>query len=1411
MGSVLSPGQMEKPIQRRSNESLDGMPFIMSDFVRGLIDFAPTEETKRLGFAENQLEGTVALFNMLARNRCAYLADEVGMGKTYVALAVMSLVRYFKPDARIVVIAPRENIQRKWVKELSNFVRLNWTLVGSRVKSLQGGPVWEPVLCRSLLDFAHQAILNDDRDFFLRMTSFSLALKRVENRRRLRRELRRLIPWLSRHTVSPKTPEGFRDAFGCALNAAIPEADLVVVDEGHNLKHGFREKGSIRNRIMGFAFGHPAGASPERPWYGSRVKRLLLLSATPFEEEYAAIHRQFSVFGFGNVPLHDAKGGATVRLSDLEDRELSDHAKREIVGRLMVRRVSGLRIAGKLWTKNMYRREWRMGGYQVHDDPMRLDDPKQRLIVALMQKKVAEILQSEKFNNHFQIGMLSSFESFLESVETARKSKARKEQEKKEQEKAAGAAGEVPISEMESSGNGAGDAEEEGARRVFDGRQKASARERKGIDTAAIASVVESYRRQFGASLPHPKLDATAHALASVFDSGEKTLVFVRRVATVRELAAKLDAEFDTWLLRHMERSLPERLHPELAKLFVAYEGERRARPEERFERLSLDTRERDPHDLQDERHFVEEEDAGSAETFFAWFFRGTGPEDVLSGAAFQKNRLSSVGSLYSTLFEDDHVSWLLGRPADPLAALCAAGGERPKRFLPALRERAFRHFQARSQQRERYPRLFVFQCYQVAALEMLAARHDDLGEKARIVLEERHPGLSVPRDRSELPAGFPGPQEAIGITTFITELARRPRLREALWPAGNDPDFRARFRCREQRRELLSGMARLGSAYVDLYCTAMSPLESFGLRSQTETARSDTDLAQRFADLLEKQQDTPGFHTFRELSEAAANFNLLIGVNFPEVPHARLHELAAIYGATLQRQSPVGHMSGGVNKRLVRQFRMPGFPLALITTDVLQEGEDLHTFCRRVVHYGISWTPSAMEQRTGRVDRIGSLVQRRLDGSPIIPDPDEWLQVFYPHLRDTVEVLQVRRVLRRLNRFLRLITKTVGQDEDRDSRIDVTREFLDELEAVAPVKEPLESAFPVGGAWLRGRLGAGDVPQSSEPVLESHLERLWEGLAKRYAVEGQRDARPYSHTGLAYLADSGIARREELPPGAVASEEDRQHWKRFRIFLRSQAAGAAALLRCKSHVGKVNLRDDKTLDCLYDLQRDLGQVKVCANRSERDREDMISVEGDILFDPKTTDPEELETLVSRVAYAAAALRVGLEFDVEPSGRRLSAVKHAWARESSEVGLVQKMADDLIALGAVQWERKGRVIRAQIGRFKRFQPTGSTPIDRWQDVEIARRGEICILRSVVVRPKFVTRNHAHWRRLAYRVWRKNAEKDLVAFAFDRGDRLIGLIEQPLATLAPEELSFYVETVAKECDRFEYVLTGEDVG
>ena len=63
--------------------------------------------------------------------------------------------------------------------------------------------------------------------------------------------------------------------------------------------------------------------------------------------------------------------------------------------------------------------------------------------------------------------------------------------------------------------------------------------------------------------------------------------------------------------------------------------------------------------------------------------------------------------------------------------------------------------------------------------------------------------------------------------------------------------------------------------------------------------------------------------------------------------------------------------------------------------------------------------------------------------------------------------------------------------------------------------------------------------------------------------------------------------------------------------------------------------------------------------------------------------------------------------------------------------------------------------------------------------------------------------------LAFRIWRRNALKAVVTFTIDRRERVIGLIDQPIESVHPKELKFYIETLARECDRFEYILTGAD--
>jgi len=61
-----------------------------------------------------------------------------------------------------------------------------------------------------------------------------------------------------------------------------------------------------------------------------------------------------------------------------------------------------------------------------------------------------------------------------------------------------------------------------------------------------------------------------------------------------------------------------------------------------------------------------------------------------------------------------------------------------------------------------------------------------------------------------------------------------------------------------------------------------------------------------------------------------------------------------------------------------------------------------------------------------------------------------------------------------------------------------------------------------------------------------------------------------------------------------------------------------------------------------------------------------------------------------------------------------------------------------------------------------------------------------------------------------RIWLRNRHTDCVAFMLDRRGRLVGRITQMVETLDPPELAFYIKLLARECDQFEYVLSGQDI-
>lgn len=66
------------------------------------------------------------------------------------------------------------------------------------------------------------------------------------------------------------------------------------------------------------------------------------------------------------------------------------------------------------------------------------------------------------------------------------------------------------------------------------------------------------------------------------------------------------------------------------------------------------------------------------------------------------------------------------------------------------------------------------------------------------------------------------------------------------------------------------------------------------------------------------------------------------------------------------------GGVGDETRRRLALAFNAPFFPEILIASSVMAEGVDLHRSCRHVIHHDLCWNPATLEQRTGRLDRIG-------------------------------------------------------------------------------------------------------------------------------------------------------------------------------------------------------------------------------------------------------------------------------------------------------------------------------------------------------------------------------------------------------------------------------------------------------
>jgi len=137
---------------------------------------------------------------------------------------------------------------------------------------------------------------------------------------------------------------------------------------------------------------------------------------------------------------------------------------------------------------------------------------------------------------------------------------------------------------------------------------------------------------------------------------------------------------------------------------------------------------------------------------------------------------------------------------------------------------------------------------------------------------------------------------------------------------------------------------------------------------------------------------------------------------------HQRL--LAALADGGIETASLAGGMTLDQREAAVARFR--GEARVLVSTEVGSEGRNLQ-FCRRVVNYDIPWKPMRIEQRIGRVSRIGQTEEVLVDNLAV---------------RDTIEA----HLLDILDAKINMFELVVGEIDMIIGTLDDDREFDDQV-----------------------------------------------------------------------------------------------------------------------------------------------------------------------------------------------------------------------------------------------------------------------------------------------------------------------------------------------------------------------------
>lgn len=970
---------------------------LTAEAVRSYIDLDGHDATRSTPSAQAVLQskGVAALWHLLEAKSFAYLADEVGMGKTRQAMGVIATQFLRNPDSRVAIVCSSATLQRQWQSEWSEFLRTCYRLLDDRLlDTVNARQVEDLHLHHSLRDFVRSLSLGDARIHLLRYSSFSRPLTfKGKDAASILDEYRSMVGASSladledderalcttRGALSETQKGELTHSLSVTycrriaalmtngsalddLDEPVPNSplDLVIFDEAQYLRHTT----NFQNR-------HIAGI------FRRNVKRWLFMSATPLHSRASDI-RSLDTY-LCRRPAHKIGENRAVEIP----RDCGDCQYQTSCSRMtwqLRAQPEGVRDVVPLLPDFMVRRTRTYADrYNRHYGKIQYrkyervryagsNDPFLSLTMALVQKRLVGVLAGK--GNRFRLGECASFESLSTSVGRLL---VRKKAHVAE-----------PVVEREYEA-------------VRDAKQGTKEEPGVSVDRTAIDELNRSFvdamnlpdergTTQHTTSLPHAKLNRAAdalfaHSLAN--GSYQKTLVFVRRIDTVEEIRdllnvkfqRQLDQRIETWRRILMQPALGANGNAPWVKDTFWETGAAGAMDDADEEVIGAETkadeeaeRESMKESGSDEPSRVESHRTAYREAFDLPYF------DALKRAA-KGGRHGMLVSFGSRLLSTKDAS------RNPLRGFLLKRPEASEELVSEANEKHWKNNAARW----------------LRFLQIILGR-------------ERFDELSADPARRWL---FNG---SVGDTEDAWKLAA---LQLCVLQSIRQTDF-----------------------LVDLFI-----LHTHSNR----TPDGATELPEKLMWLLEcDRQSTEGHglsayidnwkEKFRRWIE---HFDLIVdkclrsgaAVGWEEICRERVH-------LAFRQMSPViGRSSRLRNQNAVTQFKFPTHPNVLICTDVLKEGVDMHLFCDNIVHYGVAWTSGDLEQRIGRIDRLGSLIGRRIErferieGELLAQLPR--LGVAFPYLDGTLDHFQVERVIRA--KIVSDLRMDLGKRKDEIGELDLS------------------------------------------------------------------------------------------------------------------------------------------------------------------------------------------------------------------------------------------------------------------------------------------------------------------------------------------------------------------------------------